>query len=69
MKIDTASPSWIVVRQWAERRLESARVALEQAGLPPPETEYQRATVRVMRELLALATPLPEMPPSGGSYT
>lgn len=55
--IDTTSRDWRMIERWARDGIESARDALESAGLDPTETERLRGQVQALRALLALAEP------------
>ncbi len=62
--INKLSTDWRIVEEWAEAQLVKHRAALEVPETDLPLTEACRATIKILKELLALPdtdarTPLP----------
>jgi hypothetical protein len=55
--IDATHPVWIAVRDLCREGANNARNSLEQPGLDPVITEFQRGQVYAFRSVLALAEP------------
>lgn len=58
--IDRNSPTWITVREHAEKRLQQLRERLETPGMDQPTTESVRGSLKELRELLALPDEKPK---------
>ena len=58
--IDTTSPTWRQIVEWAEKKIEDAQRRIEVKGLDYPTTEALRYEIAAMRELIKL--PLPKVP-------
>jgi len=61
--IDTTTDTWKAVREWAERRIEGHRDALENAN-----DDETRGRLKELRELLAQTKPPPEFPVETTGY-
>lgn len=68
LSIDPHSETWAAVKKFAETEIEFARNRLERQGADPLTTEYERGRIKTLRDLLALATPRPEIRVPSTSY-
>ena len=60
--IDKSSAIWRVVEDWATAELEKHRAELEVPETDLPLTEAHRATIKILKELLALPDGKPSPP-------
>jgi hypothetical protein len=51
---DFTSPTWHLLRKWAESQLESARVKNDAVGLSDNETAALRGEIRMLKRFLDL---------------
>lgn len=55
--LDIMSPTWLFVRWWAMTRLDKSRGTNESINCDATKTAVLRGEIRVIRDLLALASP------------
>lgn len=61
-EIDPHSATWRLVKRRAEKLLQQSRTRLENPGLDPVSTEYERGRIRSALDILALAEPEAPVP-------
>lgn len=52
--VDPNSETWLAVKAFADKTMESARSSIDQRGLEPVPTEFERGRIDVIRALLGL---------------
>jgi hypothetical protein len=68
MTLDPHSATWEAVSRAAQEILAQARRRLEQPGLAPEATEFERGRIAAARAVLALAEPRTEIPVEAPAY-
>ena len=59
------TPTWRVIKKWAEDQIEVCKRALEEPLLYEREADTLRGRIAELRALLNLTEPKPEVPESG----
>ena len=60
--IDPGSATWRAVEKYAQKRLRTLRLVLENLGTPQVVTEATRARIEELKLLLSLIEPKPDIP-------